>query len=147
MDDDGNEWPSKWEWQVFDHFRRAGSHVERCDERHSISYCEPKPNVKCLECGSSQCGQDRYYTPDLLVVPKDKELGAYYVEAKGYFRAEKRTLFRCMRKSRPDVDLRVVFEADHWVTRGKTRISDYFNRYMKDTPYAIGLDDIPEGWI
>lgn len=121
--------------------------MRRCTESDSIAYCEPKPNVKCMECGSSQCGQDRYYTPDFYIVPSDPSSEPYYLEAKGYFRKEKRILFRAMRKARADIDVRVVFEADHWVTRGKTRISDYFDRFLKCTPYCVGVDNIPEDWL
>jgi hypothetical protein len=101
-----------------------------------------------LECGSSNCAQNRTYTPDIFFLPKaaPPNTGGYYIEVKGYFRDEKRKLFRCFRNDRPDIDLRCVFEGDHWVTRGKTRLTQYFDRYVKNTPYHVWDGDIPEDW-
>ena len=142
---DGTIWASRFEYRVYEHFRASGSNVRKCDSSDSVTYSEPKPNVKCMECGGSECVQERIYTPDLHIIPQHGS--SYFIEAKGYFRPEKRKLFRCLRNSRPDIDLRVILEADHWVTRGKTRLSDYFERYLKTTPYCVGLNDIPEEWL
>ena len=148
-DPDGNVWASKFEWKTYAHLVSIGVNVRRCESDDAVSYCEPKPRVECLACGSSECVQRRIYTPDLYIVPASasSESEGYYLETKGYFRGEKRALFRHLRKDRPDIDLRVVFEADHWVTKGKTRLSDYFERYLKDTPYCIGYKNIPEEWL
>ena len=147
IDPDGEQWASKFEWRVFDHLRSSGANVRRCTSSDSIAYTEPKPNVTCLECGGSECVQERIYTPDLYIVPHGgDDKSGYYIEAKGYFRKEKRQLFRHLRKSRADIDLRVVLESDHWVTRGKTRLSNYFDRYLKETPYVVGFKQIPGKW-
>ena len=144
----GEVWPSQFEWEVYTALKAGGNAVRRCDSGDTISYSEPRPNVSCLECGSSQCAQNRTYTPDIFLLPKTAPAnsGGYYIEVKGYFRDEKRKLFRCLRASRPDIDLRIVFGSDHWVTRGKTKLSNYFDRYVKNTPYHIWDGDIPEGW-
>lgn len=149
---DGTEWDSIFEWQVFQGFKEAGLDIRKCDERDTISYGEQKQGVRCMECGSSRCVQQRRYTPDLLCVREggsSHEHGSeYLIEVKGYFRREKRTLFRSMRNDQPHVDLRVVLASDHWVTKGKTRITDYLERYVKNTPYFIwnGPESIPESW-
>lgn len=92
--------------------------------------------------------QDRIYTPDLFVIPEGgRERDGYYIEAKGYFRAEKRKLFRCMRNDRPDIDLRVILEANHWVTKGKSKLTDYFARYLKTTPVHVWDGGIPGDWL
>ena len=147
--EDGKVWASKFEHDVYEYLRASGVNVRPCTASDSVTYSEPRPNVKCMACGSCECMQERIYTPDLFVIPDRGGAGSpgYYIEAKGYFRPEKRKLFRCLRNSRPDIDLRVVLEADHWVTRGKTRLSDYFERYLKTTPYCVGLNDIPEEWL
>ncbi len=147
---DGTVWDSRFEYQVFEHLRRCGSDVRRCEKPgDSFDYLEPQTNVRCMDCGSSQCSQRRVYTPDFYIVPKSaaSDGGGYYLEAKGYFRRDKRVLFRCFRNSRPEIDLRVVFEKAHWVTSGKTRITDYFDRYLKTTPYVVGINEIPEEWL
>ena len=145
----GEVWASKFEWEVYGALKAAGHDVRRCDSSDSISYSEPRPNVSCLECGSHRCAQDRTYTPDLYLRPKagSHNGDGYYIEVKGYFRNEKRRLFRCLRNSRPDIDLRCIFASNHWVTRGKTRLSDYFDRYIKSTPYVFWKGVLPEEWI
>jgi len=144
----GEVWPSRFEWEVYSTLKASGHAVRRCDAGDTISYTEPRPNVSCMECGSSKCAQNRQYTPDLFLIPKaaTSDSDGYYIEVKGYFRDEKRKLFRCLRKTRPDIDLRIIFEGDHWVTRGKTKITDYFDRYVKNTPYHIWDGGIPGEW-
>ncbi len=100
-----------------------------------------------MACGSRECVQDRSYTPDLFLIPEGGDAkSGYYIEAKGYFRREKRTLFRCMRNTRPDIAVRLVLEADHWVTKGKSRMTDYAARYLKTTPTHVWDGDLPEDW-
>lgn len=147
IDPTGEVWASKFEWQTYEHLRASGANVRRCGDSDSITYHESRPNVQCMACGSRECVQERIYTPDLYIIPKDPELEGYYIEAKGYFRSEKRKLFRHLRKTRPDISLRAVLQSNHWVTRGKTRLSDYFDRYLKDTPYVVGYKNIPEEWM
>jgi len=146
--EDGEVWPSKFEWEVYTSLKATGRNVRRCTSADTISYSEPRPNVSCLECGGSQCAQNRTYTPDLFLLPEaaTSDSDGYYIEVKGYFRDEKRKLFRCLRKVRPDIDLRVIFASDHWVNRPKTRLSHYFDRYLKNTPYCFWNGDLPEEW-
>lgn len=146
---DGQVWASKFEWEVFDALQRAGVSVRKCDSGDTVTYYQARPNVRCLDCGSSNCSQERTYTPDLFVIPKSgsDNGGGYFIEVKGYFRDEKRALFRCLRTSRSDIDLRCVFAADHWVTKGKTRLSAYFDRYVKNTPYHFWDGTLPETWL
>ena len=144
---DGEIWPSKFEWEVYDALKQRGVNVRRCDSGDTITYHQPRPNVECLECGSSKCSQTRTYTPDLHILrPRGRggESRGYYIEVKGYFREEKRRLFRCLRNDRKDIDLRCIFASNHWVKKGKTRLSDYFSRYVKNTPYHFWDGDIPE---
>ncbi len=149
-DPEGQVWASKFEWEVYQKLLDNGHAVRKCDSGDTFNYTQPRPNVKCLECGGCECVQERSYTPDLHILRPRGGGGSsrgYYIEVKGYFREEKRRLFRCLRNSRPDVDLRVIFAADSWVRKGKTRLSDYFDRYVKNTPYYFwdGVD-IPKDW-
>jgi hypothetical protein len=77
----------------------------------------------------------------------------YFVETKGYFRQARRKLFREMVKSNPTYNLHVILEADQWVTKGKSRYTDYFRRYMKGVPVLVWKDiyqfdelTLPEDW-
>ena len=145
---DGVIWASKFEWEVYTALLEDGIDVRKCDSSDTFSYTQQRPNVKCVECGSVDCVQERTYTPDLYIRPEASEddSSGYYIEVKGYFREEKRRLFRCLRASRSDVDLRVIFATDHWVRKGKTRLSDYFDRYVKNTPYHFWDGGIPGAW-
>jgi len=146
-DPDGKVWASRFEWTVYDTLSRLGCNVRKCTERDSISYSEPKPNVKCMECGSLQCMQERIYTPDLFLIPKGRGNGdGYFIETKGYFARDKRILFRCFRNDRQDIDLRLILESDHWTTKGKTRLSQYAERYLPNTPCHVWNGDIPDDW-
>jgi hypothetical protein len=145
---DGVVWASKFEWEVYDALLRGGINVRKCDESDTITYHQSRPNVECLDCGSSRCSQARTYTPDLHITPQGKgsDSTGYYIEVKGYFRDEKRRLFRCLRQSRQDVDIRCIFASDHWVRKGKTRLSDYFTRYIKNTPFFFWEGELPGDW-
>lgn len=134
---DGRVWASKFEWQVYDSLRASGLDVEICGPGDSFNYQQPiTGGGTCLACGSNRCVQDRIYTPDLRL-RLGPELGYRYVEVKGHFPKDKRALFRHFRKQNPDVDLVFVLAADHWVTRGKSRLTDYFARYLKTTPVIV----------
>ena len=146
IDETGQEWASKYEWETYEYLRAAGADVRKCTEGDSITYCEPKRGCVCLECGGSDVVQERVYTPDLYIVPKgSRENEGYFIEVKGYFRGEKRRLFRCMRQSRPTIDLRVVANANP--KTGKLRLTEYFARYLKTTPIVIGYENIPGDWL
>jgi hypothetical protein len=145
---DGTVWASKFEWKVYEGLRKAGVTVRKCDSRDTVRYIERKRNGRCLECGSNSVVQDRTYTPDLFVsTPREESpLSGYYIEAKGYFRADKRQLFRCLVASNKNYAIRVILERDGWVTKGKTKYTDYFARYLKKTPVHVWDGDIPGDW-
>ena len=146
LDPTGEQWASRYEWETYEYLKAAGANVRRCTEDDSINYTERKPRCRCLECGSGNVVQERTYTPDLYLVPKGREeSGGYYIEVKGYFRGEKRRLFRCLRNDRPDIDIRVVANANP--KTGKLRLTEYFARYLKDTPIVVGYENIPEDWL
>jgi hypothetical protein len=145
---DGTIWASKFECRVYEALRGIGIDCRKCDERDTIHYVESRGSSRCLECGSTQIVQDRTYTPDICV-SETTERGdkyVYYIEVKGYFREDRRSLFRKMVKSNPTYPIRVIFEKDGWVTKGRTHYSDYFDRYLKTVRYHIWDGGIPEDW-
>ena len=154
-DNEGTIWASKYECLVYEGLLLHGVHVEKCEkgEGHSFRYTESKANLRCLECQSTNCVQDRTYTPDLLVVPGNGET-PYYLETKGFFPAKSRNLLRNFNKSRSDINLRFVTSTDAWVTKGKTKLSDYFQRYLKTVPFHVWNHNLknpgvplPEEWL
>ena len=145
LDPSGEQWASKYEWETYEHLRATGSRVRKCDSSDTLNYTECKKLCTCVECGSGNIVQERVYTPDLHIIPKGREYSeGYYLEVKGYFRGDKRRLFRCFRDSRQDIDLRVVAQAN--TKTGKLRLTEYFARYLKTTPIVIGYENIPEDW-
>jgi len=133
---DGSIWASKFEWQVYDalvrHFASSpGTSVERCGPDCTLGYHSSVKNGRCLECGTVCVVQERTYTPDIRIVRTSEsgEKRCTYIEAKGYFEGGKRSLFRQVLKSHQGVDIRLVAERDHWVTKGKTKLSDWARRF------------------
>ncbi len=45
-----------------------------------------------------------------------------------------------MVNANPDYPIRVILEANQWVTKGKTRYTDYFKRYLKTVPVIVWGD-------
>ena len=151
---DGTIWASKFEYSVFDKLRSLGYVVSKCEKGPdcTFAYHSPVKSGRCLECDSCQVVQQRSYTPDLLVIPKADmgkpagDVRRIYLETKGYFPASKRSLFRAFQQTGPDIDLRVLAERDNWVTKGKSKLSDYFKRYLKTVPFAVWTGDLPDEW-
>lgn len=136
---DGQEWDSRFEWQVFDVYVRAGWKVRRTAKGSSdtLSYVLPVRAATCLGCGSSEIGQQRKYTPDVFCdgSPVGGKAGEYFIEVKGYLRAAQRSLLRAFCKARKDVDLRIIYQRDFPIS-AKSTISQWTARFLK-IPYAI----------
>lgn len=148
---DGTVWASKFEYQVFTKFAASGRMARKCEQGSSdtFAYTTPVRNGQCAQCGSGQIVQARTYTPDVRVdyLKEDGTPACYYIEAKGYFPSDKRGLLRYFAKQRPDIDLRIVAYSDHWVTKGRSRLSDYVARYLKTVPIIFFNNRNPDRWV
>lgn len=92
----------------------------------------------CADCGSSEVKSARKYTPDWLLP------NGILVESKGNFTPKNRTLMLDVIEANPDRDIRMLFQADNFMTRKKVgRYSDWCNK--KGIKYAIGR--IPDEWF
>jgi hypothetical protein len=158
---DGSVWASRHEYEVYAALYQIGAPVVKCEKgsAHTMGYTESKRGLRCRECGSSKCVQERTYTPDLLVAADGRDLDAgpagqnYYIEAKGYFRESARGLFRHFRRSNPEIDVRLVLMANHAAGKRPKRILDWAKspakveawvwNYKTDDP----TDVIPEEWM
>lgn len=141
---DGQEWASPLESRVFFELTRKGYAVERNTD--VFTYSTAVKQGRCAACNSCEIVQDRTYTPDLKVTFVDKigsgDITYVYLELKGYFAGPKRNLFRAARQSNPSADIRLIASTDHWVTKGKTRLSDWAKRFR--IPFAVWNGTIPE---
>lgn len=136
VDGEGNVWASRYESEVYDQLRLLGCDVRRCspEEGDSFDYTSKVVRGQCLECESDRVVQRRTYTPDLRLYGAPGlgrgPVGGIIIEAKGYWPAPKRNLLRSVYKGEQDTPLVFVFQADRWVTKGKSKYTDYVARYM-----------------
>ncbi len=154
LDPDGNVWASRFEYSVYKTLKDKGYDVRKTAEQDRMAYSSDVANGRCRGCQSTDVVTERHYTPDLFVVPKQTSPGltadpldpsrhGYYLEAKGYLRAERRTLLRAFRKTGPRCDLRLVVQRDYTV--GKSTLVGWATRLMK-VPAVVWTGDLPETW-
>jgi len=149
-DPTGTVWDSRFEYQIWSVLNDANIPVERCERgNHTISYTDPVRMATCGDCGSSKISKHRTYTADFYIRTEsadspERNVSGYFIEAKGYLRASERSLLRSLVKSRPDIDLRIIYQADYKVNKG--RISTWTARYLK-IPYMIWKGDAKLDWV
>lgn len=129
---------SIFEKVIWDDAKERG--IEITYEPESFQYEKRPPRgAKCGDCGSSKVSVPGSYTPDFKVQ------GRFFVEAKGYLNAPKRTLMEAFRKSNPELDLRFLFAQDNWLThKKKTKYTDWAKQIGVKS--AVG-NKIPEEWL
>ena len=126
---------SRFEEQIYDQLRKAGLQPEY--EPDTIDYHRRTRQTYCGDCGSKKTYKKARYTPDF-------KIGHYYIEAKGYFKPEKRAAMEDFLRSNPSIDLRFVFGADNWLTSKRvTKYSDW----AKSLKVKYGIKTVPENWI
>lgn len=111
-------------------------------EPRTFDYQKRSPRgCKCGDCGSARILIPGRYTPDFLIN------GRVYVEAKGFFKPEKRSNMEDFLKFNaelPDpIDLRFLFAQDNWMTKKKkNKYSDWARKHKvifyvgKTIPYS-----------
>lgn len=140
---DGVVWASRFEYEVYSTLKEKCVGLSPTTDSDSMAYRSTVKSGICTDCGSANVAQQRTYTPDMLVTPKSGGK-LYYIEAKGYLRSERRSLLRAFRQGRPEIDLRLVVQRDHKITKTMT-IVEWANRYLK-VPIHVWDGDIPESW-
>lgn len=149
--DDGVVWSSRFEYAVYTALKEQGVNVRKTTAEDSIPYTSVVPNSRCRGCESVDVVQDRVFTPDLFVIPKaDDEQGKdsnsepYYIEAKGFLRADRRSLLRRFRQAKPSINLRFIIERDYKAT-AKCSLSQWIGKYLK-LPCIVWTGSIPNDW-
>ena len=107
-------------------------------ELRSFSYKSKPYNAECTECGSKEVWETRKYTPDFFF------LNGVIVEAKGHWKPKERKLLMALRESNPELDIRMVFMRDNWLTtKHVQRYSDWCDK--RGIKWAIGT--VPGEWV
>jgi len=78
------------------------------------------------------------YTPDFILENKAKTKKVY-IETKGYMRPTDRVKMLRVKRSHPDLDIRMIFQRDNKIKGTKMNYSDWAVRH--GFPYAIGEKD------
>lgn len=85
---------------------------------------------------------EKKYYPDFVINPGED--GEFYIELKGWFKPTDRTKMLAVKESNPNLDIRLVFQNDNWLTKNKKqRYSDWANKH--GFKYSVG--SIPKEWI
>jgi hypothetical protein len=137
METDINNYRSGFEARIGKQLDEAG--VEYLFEEVVIEYNQFQHNCFCSECHSDLVFKERDYLTDFYL--KKKKM---YLETKGKFTSQDRTKMLAIINGHPELDIRMVFMRDNWITKKKkAKYSDWCNRH--NIKYAIGK--VPEEWI
>lgn len=108
-------------------------------EKVNIRYTKPVRVGRCGECGSNRVSKGATYTPDFFID------GRFHVELKGRLTASDRTKLALVRSQHPEVDLRILFQADNYCTKlHRERYSEWASRI--GFKFAVGKV-LPESWL
>jgi hypothetical protein len=154
---DGQEWDSKFEWQVYESLHKSGQTTIRrtgkayaAGQSDTFVYTMPVRDATCNACQSTEVSKRRQYTPDLCAPDahhgddRSYSHSGFYIEIKGYLRAEQRSLLRAFCKARPDIDLRFILQRDFKVGTG-TAVS-WITKYLK-RPVTVWRGRLPDEWL
>lgn len=144
---DGEEWDSRYEYQVYRAYADAGWTIRRCNQSDTFSFTLPIRAGTCLACGATTVGQHRRYTPDFHVTTPASQHPpvSYYVEAKGYLRTSQRSLLRHFHSQNKDSGVRYLLQRNYPVTQSSS-ITDWFNKMMKGSQWQLWNGSVPTVW-
>lgn len=107
-------------------------------EPFSIEYQKPVRKAECAACGGADVVRTHVYTPDFVL-----RKSGVIIECKGWFKATDRTKMLAIKKSRPELDIKMLFAEDKWTTKNKlTKYSGWCDKNGID--WAIG--GVPDEW-
>ena len=128
---------SKLEERVCNNLRNR--RIDFSYEPYQIHYTTEVKPAYCANCGHNVILKERSYTPDVVLG------NGIVVEIKGKFTGEMRTKMLAVRRCNPDLDIRMLFQADNWLTRKKKqRYSDWCER--NGFTYHVG-EQVPSDWV
>ncbi len=140
VDDNGEEWDSRFESEVYRSLARDGHRIRRADKSDTVVYYTPVKQGRCLECDSNRVVQERTYTSDIFVVgepKKDPFNGPAFVESKGKFLGPKRELFKHLSRQWAGPPLFIVFQNSRKLPGLKSNGVEWCHRYCKNVTPGI----------
>lgn len=128
---------SKFELDVAKDLREKGINFDY--EMQSFTYVVDVMHTVCPECGHKPAIKYARYTPDFFLP------NGIIVETKGRWTSEDRKKMVAMVEQYPELDIRMLFRADNWLTK---KHRDSYSTWCdkKGIPYAVGKT-IPEEWL
>jgi hypothetical protein len=109
-------------------------------EEYSYEYETTVTNGTCRDCGGSNVGRIRLYTPDFFLWG-----GSTILEVKGRFTGSNRRTLADLRRYQPDINLQLVFQSDNvYSKRTGRRYSDWATQYGYKS--HVGLNEL-RGWL
>ena len=100
-----------------------------------------KINGTCMDCEGQNVHKNRVYTPDFKVMLPDH---TFYIEAKGNFTGPDRTKMVAVKETYPDVDIRMFFQADNWITKLRKRT---YGGWCGQKGFVWACAEIPTDWV
>lgn len=83
------------------------------------------------------------YTPDFVITTKSKK--TIYVEAKGYFDVVARKKMVLVKRSNPDLDIRMLFQTDNPIRKGSPT---YYTDWAAKNGFVCAVGDkVPKEWL
>jgi hypothetical protein len=82
------------------------------------------------------------YYPDLIITQKDTG-HTIYVEIKGWFKPSDRVKMLAVKKCNPDADIRLVFQADNFLTKAKKK---RYSEWADKNGFEWAVGSIPDDW-
>jgi hypothetical protein len=108
-------------------------------EPFKLKYYIDAPRARCQKCGHNKIWIERNYLPDFV-----SNNGLLVIETKGRFTSSDRTKMLAVVQANPQIDVRMFFAKDNWLTRRhKTKYSDWCKQHK--ITFAIG--EIPKQWL
>ena len=93
---------------------------------------------RCGDCNSKNVVSKRKYIPDWVFG------GKIVVESKGKFTSEMRTKMLSVIASNPELDIRMLFMRDNWLTRAKKH---KYTEWCKQKGIKCAVGEFPKEWL
>lgn len=107
-------------------------------ETLKLPYYVKEHSASCTGCGGKDIRKHGNYIPDYFLV----DLGII-LEAKGRWDAQDRKKLKAIKEQHPDIDLRMVFMYDNWITKNKKKRYSTVCEQL-NIPFCVGVHNLNE---